>query len=233
MENDLSNESNQYKNLAENIEISKKGLFRYIIKAKVNGNPNLEDSDSVSTHKNSADSLNSLNSSPEKEIPFSDRSNNPNSKINFTNIYLEETKKRKDNFGREIKKGGKHKIAFADDLDLIKSLTPENNRENNFRKYMRNKNYSSEKNLKKIFSNEKANKRSNSFSNDRNKMMKNLYNISKVKTKSKKKFNESLVHIIKVEKFKEENKLNTFSFKNRNPMAEEENVSCSCYCSIW
>ena len=61
----------------------------------------------------------------------------------------------------------------------------------------------------------------------------NIYNISKVKTKSKKKFNESLVHIIKVEKFKEENKLNTFSFKNRNPMAEEENVSCSCYCSIW
>ena len=97
---------------------------------------------------------------------------------------------------------------------------------------MRNKNYSSEKNLKKIFSNEKAIKRSNSLSNDRNKMMKNLYNIFKVKTKSKKKFNKSLVHIIKVEKFKEENKLNTFSFKNRNSMAEEENVSCSCYCLI-
>ena len=232
MENDLSNESNQYKNLAENIEISKKGLFRYIIKAKVNGNPNLEDSDSVSTHKNSADSLNSLNSNPEKEIPFSDRSNNQNSKINFTNIYLEETKKRKDNFGREIKKGGKHKIAFADELDIIKSFTQDTNGEKNFRKYMRNKNYSSEKNLKKIFSNEKAIKRSNSLSNDRNKMMKNLYNIFKVKTKSKKKFNKSLVHIIKVEKFKEENKLNTFSFKNRNSMAEEENVSCSCYCLI-
>lgn len=233
MENDLSNESNQYINLAEKIKISQKGLFKHIIKAKVIRDPNLEDSDSLSTHKNSADSLNSLNSNPEKEIPFSDRSNNRNSKINFTNIYLEETKKRKDNFGREIKKGGKHKIAFADDLVLIKSFTPENNRENIFRKYMRNKNYSSEKNLKKIFLNEKVIKRSNSFSNDRNKMMKNLYNISKVKTKSKKKFNESFVHIIKVEKFKEENKLNTFSFKNRNSMAEEENVSCSCYCSIW
>ena len=232
MENDLSNESNQYIMLAENFEISKKGLFKHTIKAKINRDPNLDDSDSISTHKNSADSLNSLNSNPEKEIPFSDRSNNQNSKINFTNIYLEETKKRKDNFGREIKKGGKHKIAFADELDIIKSFTQDTNGEKNFRKYMRNKNYSSEKNLKKIFSNEKAIKRSNSLSNDRNKMMKNLYNIFKVKTKSKKKFNKSLVHIIKVEKFKEENKLNTFSFKNRNFMAEEENVSCSCYCLI-
>ena len=86
--------------------------------------------------------------------------------------------------------------------------------------------------MKNIFSGIKEIKRSNSLTNDKSKMMKNIYNISKVKINSKKKFKKSFVHIIKVEKFKTENKLNNFSIK-RNALAEEENVSCSCYCSIW
>ena len=64
-------------------------------------------------------------------------------------------------------------------------------------------------------------------------MLKNIYNISKKKTKSERKLKDSIVHIIEVENLKSENKLNTFSIKNRTNLAEEENVSCSCYCSIW
>ena len=61
-------------------------------------------------------------------------------------------------------------------------------------------------------------------------MMKNVYNISKIKTKKFKKFN---VEVINIENMKKETKLNTFAVKNRMAAAEEENVSCSCYCSIW
>ena len=41
------------------------------------------------------------------------------------------------------------------------------------------------------------------------------------------------IHVINVENLKKETKLNTYSIKNRRALAEEENVSCSCYCSIW
>ena len=63
-------------------------------------------------------------------------------------------------------------------------------------------------------------------------MMKNIYNILKTKTKSKKKFKESFIHFIDVENLKGETKLNTYSIKNRI-IPEEEQVCCSCYCSIW
>ena len=63
--------------------------------------------------------------------------------------------------------------------------------------------------------------------------MKNIYNITKINTKPKKKYNEAFVQIIDVENLKKENKINTFSIKNRKVLAEEENVCCSCYCSIW
>lgn len=230
MQNDLSNENNQYDKIVADITISKKLRLNHLMKSKRISNLDDSDNATVSTHKNSADSLKSLNSNSEKKFQFSPRTEAQILKQNLTNIFGEETKKRRDNFGREIKKGGKHKIAFADDLDIIKSLTPETPRENNIRKRLRS--YSLEKNMKNIFSGIKEIKRSNSLTNDKSKMMKNIYNISKVKINSKKKFKKSFVHIIKVEKFKTENKLNNFSIK-RNDLAEEENVSCSCYCSIW
>ena len=231
----------------KNVELISKNILNKVMPSKeiykeyldLNIKQNLNDNSdcrTISTHKNSADSLGSLKSKLEKEIPFSVRSNGFGTKQELNNIFLEETKKRTDNFGREIKKGGKHKIAFADDLDIIKSLIPEkpeNNSKHISRKSMRIKNNTPLKNLRISFTSIKKAKRSNSLNNDRSSIKKIIYNISKKKTKSQKKFKNSIVDIINVENLKEETKLNTYSIKNRVANGEEENVCCSCYCSIW
>ena len=234
MENDLYNESNQYQKLGNKKDIPKNLIFKHYMN-NLKENIKLEDFDiaSVSTHKNSADSLNSLNTLKEKEIHFSSRLHNKNVKNKLTNIYCEEPKKRKDNFGREIKKGGKHKIAFVDDLDIIKSINLENGNRYISKKSGKLINLSSTKNIRGSLSIIKEIKRSNSCKNDRSNMMTNIYNILKTKTKSKKKFKESFVNIIDVENLKGETKLNTYTIKNRMVLSEEENVCCSCYCSIW
>ena len=232
MENNLYNESNQYQKLGNKKDMPKNLIFKHYLK-NVKENIKLEDFDigSISTHKNSADSLNSLNTIPEKEIPFSSHLHTQNVKGKLTNIYAEEPKKRKDNFGREIKKGGKHKIAFIDDLDIIKSIIPENVHEYISKKSGKLVNLPSTKNINSSLPIIKEIKRSNSCKNDRNIMMKNIYNILKIKSKNK--FKESFVHFIYVENLKGETKLNTYSIKNRMILSEEENVCCSCYCSIW
>ena len=231
MEKDLYNGRGEYQNLICIMPISENRVFK---NSKINVNIDDLDLRSISTHKNSADSLNSLNSNREnEEIPLSLLLNSLDSKHRLTNISTEEPKKRVDNFGNEIKKGGKHKIAFADDLDIIKSLTPENERLSKRRKTMKIQKNFPPKKLNSPLADSKQIKRSKSFIIDRASIKKNLYNISKFNSKSKKKFNENLVQIIDVENLKKENKLNTFSFKKRKELAEEENVSCSCYCSIW
>ena len=234
MENELYNESNQYQQLG-NIKILPKNLILEQYKNNLKENKRFEDFDiaSISTHKNSADSLNSLNTLAEKEFPFSSHLKTKNVKVNLTNIYVEEPHKRKDNFGKEIKKGGKHKIAFVDDLDIIKSIIPEKGKEYISKKSCELINLSSSKNLRDSLPIIKEIKRSNSCKYDRSIIKKHIYNILKTKTKSKKKFKKSFVHIINVENLKGETKLNTYSIKNRIVLPEEENVCCSCYCSIW
>ena len=188
------------------------------------------DNATLTTHKSST---NSQNHFFEKEVPLSERIN----MLEFEKIDEEEIKPniRKDIFGREIKKGGKHKITFADDLDIIKSLLPESK---NIIEHKSShkiceiiaKRNSPSKNLELALPEIKTIKRANSFTKGRISMMKNVYNISKIKTKKFKKFN---VEVINIENMKKETKLNTFAFKNRMAATEEENVSCSCYCSIW
>lgn len=188
------------------------------------------DKATLTTHKSS---INSQNQFFEKEVPLSERIH----MLDIEKIDEEEIKPniRKDIFGKEIKKGGKHKITFADDLDIIKSLLPESK---NVIEHKRSqkicevvaKKDSSSKNLKLALSEIKAIKRANSFNKGRISMIKNVYNMSKIKTKKFKKFN---VEVINIENMKKETKLNTFAVKNRIAAAEEENVSCSCYCSIW
>ena len=234
MENDLYNENNQYEKLGNIKEIPKKFILnQYMIKIKEKKKLDDYEIASVSTHKNSADSLNSVYTIPEKENPFSNCLKTQNVKIKLSNIYSEAQKKRRDNFGQEIKKGGKHKIAFVDDLDIINSITPVN-----VNKYFSKKNgkqikNASSKNVNGSLTVINEIKRSNSCKNDRSIMMKNIYNILKTKTKSKKKFKESFVQIIDVQNLKGETKLNTYSIKNRMVLAEEESVCCSCYCLIW
>ena len=109
----------------------------------------------------------------------------------------------------------------------------ENNSKHISRKSLRVKNNTPLKNLRISFISNKKVKRSNSLNNDRSSIKKIIYNISKKKTKSQKKFKDSIVNIINVENLKKETKLNTYFIKNRVANAEEENVSCSCYCSIW
>ena len=218
------------KNIIPQLDNLKSNIYNIYLDK--NNNINEPDCISVSTHKNSADSLNFI-LKQEKEIPISARYN-AGIKQNINNKFMEDTKIRKDNFGREIKKGGKHKIAFADDLDIIQSLTPDNN---NNCKYISRKSFRIKDNsplkLRNSLSNIIKIKRSNSLKNDRSSIKKIIYNISKSKTKTKKKFKNSIVDIINVEKLKEENKLNTFFMKKRIINSEEENVCCSCYCSIY
>ena len=237
MENDLYKERKNIEILSKNLlskGVPDKEIYKEYLDLNIKQNLN-DNSDcrTVSTHKNSTDSLGSLKSKLEKEIPLSVRSNVFGTKQELNNIFLEETKRRTDNFGHQIKKGGKHKIAFADDLDIIKSLMPEkqeNNIKHASRKSLRIKNNTPLKNLRNSFISIKNKKRSNSLKNDKSSIKRIIYNISKRKTK---KFKDSIVDIINVENLKKETKLNTYSIKNRVANAEEENVYCSCYCSIY
>lgn len=235
MQNNLCNERKETINLDQKLFSELDGSKKLLINDYINLNRkiNINDFDdrTISTHKNSADSLSSINS--KSDAPLYAPLHILGTKQNFTNIYLEEPRVRRDNFGREIKKGGKHKIAFADDLDIIKSLTPENPNVCDIRKRRRINSSSKNLNFKNSLSKFKEIKRSNSFNCDRSSLIQSIYNISKQKRKSKKKLKGSFVHIIEVEKLKIETKLNTFSIKNKANLAEEENVSCSCYCSIW
>ena len=177
-------------------------------------------------------SNNSTNSSPrnsiqnlsnlEKDFPAISR-------LTFLGFNLSELKKKKrvDNFGKEIKKGGKHKIAFADELPFIKKESIYNkryDRKNSFCDKINNN-----KKEYEIFEN---NKRSYSFEIDKKCVYKNINNIiiNNGKIKSKK-FNN--VHIIDFKSTKEENKLNTYLIKKNMQFVDTDKVSCSCYCSIF
>ena len=234
MQNDfLSNETQNprivSKNSIKKLIIPKSLLFNDVIRSydyKIKNGDDL----TVSTHKNSGDAL-SQNFS--NECYPVDSLNSIRKKIFIQDIYFEQSKIRKDNFGQEIKKGGKHKICFADELGIIKSFIPDDkNLTEQITKSKKIKKYSPKNRSKYCLPKIRDIKRSNSFKKGRNCMMKNLCNIIKIKTNSNRKFIKGNAHIINIENLKEETKLNTFFIKNR-ALAEEENVSCSCYCSIF
>ena len=187
-------------------------------------------SDSIATSDQKY-SQNLITFNIEKDFPKSNRKSSYGAENNLNDIYMEDSKSRKDIFGREIRKKGKHKISFVDDLDMIKSLMPENGRNN--KKKLNNKTYFSSKNLRQYLPEINIKKRFNSVNEGRHTMLKNIYNMTKIKTKSNIKFKESNVHIIAIENLKKETKLNTYLIKKINPLPDEENVICSCYCSIW
>ena len=158
--------------------------------------------------------------------------------IDFNSIDLEKDSEKKkirtDNFGQEIKKGGKQKIAFADELNFVKideyedikdkkSKNNKNKRKKSFNENMESNN--SEK-IKSI-------RRFNSFDISNKFLMKyfyKIYNIINSKSKPDK-FNN--VDIIDIESTKKENKLNTYYLKKNINFQDEGNVSCSCYCNIF
>ena len=160
--------------------------------------------------------------------------------IDFSSIDLDQTsekkKTRKDNFGRKIKKGGKQKIVFADELDFVKPMKLDGkkiNEEKNDKKYKRritNIESKEEKNKKKekneLF---KKFKRSNSFDIS----TKNCYGINNFYFFKRKPSKFNNLDIIDIESTKKENKLNTYFFRKNLALGDEDNVSCSCYCNIF
>lgn len=147
-------------------------------------------------------------------------------KLAFIDSGRQQKKKRVDYFGKEIKKGGKHKITFADELYFVDK--DKNNKDN---KMLRNNSFSNDlSENKKIFEFLKSNKRSNSFEINKYKGYKYINSIINNRKKCKK-FNN--VHIIDFKSTKEENKLNTYLIKKKSQFEDEDNVSCSCYCNIF
>lgn len=153
---------------------------------------------------------------------------------NFQNLYSEDNSSkssmRKDNFGNEIKKGGKHKIAFADEIKVAESFLKINNK--NMSKNKKKKKFYSSKCLDEdLLSLKETNRRSFTPKSNRSSTIKIFTNIYKYNI-NKKYFEDLLVDVIKIECIKNETKLNTFFMKNRI-ISQEEQVCCSCYCSIW
>ena len=220
MKNDIYNENKEVKKitnenqiiLINNIKLTKKLLLKNL------SNENNEMSNSKESTSRTYEFMNMYKIKSEKKL------NIPFSEVNSSKSSI-----RKDNFGNEIKKGGKQKIAFADEIKVVDALF-ENNK-NNKLKNNRKKNFSSSKCLfEDILSINKIKKRELTPKNSKSSLIKIINNIYKYNI-NKKYFEDLLVNVIKVESTKKETKLNTFFMNNRNN-SEEEQVCCSCYCSI-
>ena len=220
MKNDIYNENKEVKKitnenqiiLINNIKLTKKLLLKNL------SNENNEMSNSKESTSRTYEFMNMYKIKSEKKL------NIPFSEVNSSKSSI-----RKDNFGNEIKKGGKQKIAFADEIQVVNALL-ENNK-NNKLKNNRKKNFSSSKCLfEDILSINKIKKRELTPKNSKSSLIKIINNIYKYNI-NKKYFEDLLVNVIKVESTKKETKLNTFFMNNRNN-SEEEQVCCSCYCSI-
>ena len=144
--------------------------------------------------------------------------------IDFNSIDLEQDSDKKkirtDNFGQEIKKGGKQKIAFADELNLNNN---KNKRKKSFNENIRNNNNEKIKSIRRFNSCDISNKFVKKY-------FYKIYNVNNSKSKPDK-FNN--VDIIDIESTKKENKLNTYYLKKNLNFQDEGNVSCSCYCNIF
>lgn len=220
MKNDIYNENKEVKKitnenqiiLINNIKLTKKLLLKNL------SNENNEMSNSKESTSRTYEFMNMYKIKSEKKL------NIPFSEVNSSKSSI-----RKDNFGNEIKKGGKQKIAFADEIQVVNDLL-ENNK-NNKLKNNRKKNFSSSKCLfEDILSINKIKKRALTPKNSKSSLIKIINNIYKYNI-NKKYFEDLLVNVIKIESTKKETKLNTFFMNNRNN-SEEEQVCCSCYCSI-
>lgn len=165
--------------------------------------------------------------------------NNLEIKKNLGRIFSEEEiirpNVRKDNFGKEIKKGGKHKIAFADDVKIMQTIMGIEPIKDNKRKNQKNMSPSKSQDEEINKPIVERRKRSNTLKDKKESVMKNTYNIIiQQNSKDKKKVGSPLVDVINIESQKKETKLNTYFVKNNNnKSAEEEEVFCSCYCSIF
>jgi hypothetical protein len=225
MENELYEERRQLSKIVNNqliekISLKKKVLFQEL---KTNDLININGSINATT--------NSVKSTSSSSFRFFNKLAIVSQKYSIKKNLEEEPTSRKDNFGNEIKKGGMHKIAFADELNIIQSIMPMDKNKNS----KNNRIYSPSKNLGKrsIFPIMRIRKRSSTINNSRTSMMKSLLNLTKNNTNKKRQLEGPLVDVINVECIKNETKLNTYSIKNRIINGQEQETCCTCYCSIF
>jgi hypothetical protein len=192
----------------------------------LNRNPKNKDylSDIESTGNNS-DKLEN------RTINFTESNNNLNKIEN--NRYLDDENKdkisneninvRKDIFGTEIKKGGKHKISFADNVQVLKArmkLEKENNQE---QKSLEVTNWNSDKRIRKI----RGLRRS--LIGLKNTKLKSRFNIES----PKKKGNNNLVEVIEIQSYKQYNKNEFLNSLDEENNTNKETVCCSSTCFIF
>ena len=160
----------------------------------------------------------------QKEKELYTNNENINNNLNSQNIHI-----RKDIYGTEIKKGGKQRISFADNVQLLKAKIKfdydnqnNNNNSNNEIDIKINK-FHSDKRIRKI----------NGLKQSilELKKLKDLKQIHKENSNIKK---NKLVEIIEIENFKEENK-NPFSYPSGDGeyIIDKETICCSASCNVY
>jgi len=221
MNDDIYNERRECRKI-ENIILKKKSLWK---------ESQLLHIKAVSDHYELESTSRSISSQKEKFASISKMIKGLNIKLKKGNTKpcseeeVNKIKVRKDNFGNEIKKGGKQKIIFKDNLEILDSLKEIDS-------IKKIKNLDSKSFDEYSFPKLKSKSRSSTPKISRAIMMKNIYNIFSVKNYKIKNGNP-LVNIIDVECIKEETKYNTYTIKNHIINAEEEQVCCSFYCNIY
>ena len=230
MENDIYNERKQINKIAndkldnvlKNLEIKKDFYIKNFPNGTVNNIPSCIESTprTVFSKMNTIDSLRY------------NKSMNFKNNLNNSNIYENKIKSitRKDNFGNDIKKGGKQKVAFADEIKISTSLMkikneriPKNRKSQKF--------VSSQNKEEDLFPILILKRRSRTPINSRSSMITNFIHIFEYNKNCKKNIEDYLVNVIKFKSTKKENKINTYSIK-KNINTDEEEVCCSCYCLI-
>ena len=225
MENELYEERRQLSKIVDNKLIEKMSLKKKVFIQELNAN------DLININGSINGTTNSVKSTSSSSFRFFNKLAIISQKYSIKKNLEEEPTSRKDNFGNEIKKGGKHKIAFADELNIIQSIMPMNKNKNR----KNNRIYSPSKNLgtRSNFPIMRTKKRASTIINSRTSMMKSLINMTKNNTNKKRQLEGPLVDVINVECTKNENKLNTYSIKNRIIEGNEQETCCTCYCSIF
>ena len=136
---------------------------------------------------------------------------------------------RRDIFGSEIKKGGKHKISFADNAHILRSRKKLPNGgtslyRNRHRKSVELGNISNENNIPKVRSIRR------SIIGLQNDQFKKKYDIENSDNKIK-----SLVEVIEIQNYKEYNKITNYYIPEENEYNKDiqETVCCSGTCLIF
>lgn len=133
---------------------------------------------------------------------------------------------RKDIFGVEIKKGGKQRVSFIDNVQLLKSRMKFEEEINSHRKSVEINKYNSDNKIPKV----KSLRRSIiDFKNQR-------YQLNNNNIESPKKRNFNLVEVIEVQNYKEYNKNEFLSIGENYEIKESNNqeiICCSGICIIF